>query len=317
MADAVTSSSALSAAMTFKVQKGVLENLRANLVFADERFCTVGEFDPGHDTLLFVNVPDIALNVTPLVEGTRPDKKALTIGTVTVDTDQYGDLVAITDVAKVKSPIQLVPIAIERLSRQAEESLDQVNRDVIAAGGTTFLAPGGTNTVRSDIASTETATASMLRQLKTKMFKAKIRPREDGFYILWVHPNVGYDLKNENASGVTVSGSFVDVNKYVDAGHADLIRGEIGKLEGFRVVEIVNAPTFSSTTTVYRSIALGNQMGWGCGDLQTLQTYHVAPGGDHTDPLGQEELMGWKVNYGVAVLNNSYYFGLETAATNA
>ena len=57
-------------------------------------------------------------------------------------------------------------------------------------------------------------------------------------------------------------------------------------------------------------------MGWGCGDLQTLQTYHVSPGGDHTDPLAQEELMGWKVNYGVAVLNNSYYFGLETAATS-
>ena len=311
MVDAVTSSSALSAAMTFKVQRGVLENLRASLVFQDDRFAEQGEFDPGHDTLMFVNVPDIALNVTPLTEGTRPDKKALTIGTVTVDTDQYGDLVAITDVAKIKSPIQLVPIATERLSRQADESLDQIARDVIAAGGTTRLIQTSVNAVRTDIASTEIATAAELRKLKTVMIKAKLRPFEDGFFRLWVHPNVEYDLRSDTATG-----GFIDAKKYTDANVGDLIKGEVGRLEGFRIMSIVNAPTFASTTTVYRSIALGHMKGWGAGDLQTLQVYHVAPGGDHTDPLAQEELMGWKVNYGVAVLNNSYYFGFETAATS-
>jgi len=312
MSDAVMSSSALSAAITFKVQKKVLENLRASLVFADKRFAEQGEFDPGHDTLMFVNVPDLSINVTPLTEGTRPDKRALTLGTVTVDADQYGDLVAITDLAKVKSPIELVPIASERVSRQASESLDQIARDVIALGGTTKYA--GSNTSRADLASTDVVVASTLRKLHTQMYKAKIRPMADGFYRLWVHPNVSYDLRDENSSGATVSGSFVDVNKYVD--NTDLIRGEIGRLEGFRIMEIVNAPTFSSTTTVYRSIALGDKKGWGAGDLQTLQTYHVAPGGDHTDPLGQEELIGWKVSYGVAVLSNGYFFGLESAATS-
>jgi N4-gp56 family major capsid protein len=312
MTDTVMSSSALSAAITFKVQKKVLENLRASLVFADKRFAEQGEFDPGHDTLMFVNVPDLAINVTPLTEGTRPDKRALTLGTVTVDADSYGDLVAITDIAKIKSPVELVPIASERVSRQASESLDQIARDVIALGGTTKYV--GSRTARVDIAATtEVATAGLLRKLHTQMFKAKIRPMADGFYRLWVHPNVSYDLRDENSSGATVSGSFVDVNKYVD--NTDLIRGEIGRLEGFRIMEIVNAPTFASTVTVYRSIALGDKKGWGAGDLQTLQTFHVAPGGDHTDPLGQEELIGWKVSYGVAVLSNSYYFGLETSAT--
>lgn len=313
---AQTTSAVLSAAMTFKVQKGVLENLRASLVFADSRFAEQGDFDAGRDTLMFVNVPDLAISTTALTEGSKPTSQALSIGTVTVDTEQYGETVSITDVAKVKSPIQLVPIAIERLSRQASESIDQIQRDVIAAGGTTFLKPGGSNTVRTDIGSTEYMVAGDLRQLKTKMIKAKIRPREDGFYLLFVHPNVSYDLRNENASQVTVSGSFTDVNKYIDAGHSDLIRGEVGKLEGFRIVEVVNAPTFSSTTTVYRSIALGDKKGWGSGDLQTLQTYHVAPGGDHTDPLATEELVGYKVNFGVAVLNNAYFYGIETAATS-
>lgn len=312
MVDAVTSSSALSAAITFKVQKKVLENLRASLVFADRRFAEQGEFDPGHDTIMFVNVPDLAVTVTPLTEGTRPDKRALTLGTVTIDADQYGDLVAITDVAKVKSPVEIVPIATERITRSSEESLDQITRDIIALGGTTkYGQASSANVVRTDLATTDLCAASDLRKLKTQMFKAKIRPMDDGFYRLWVHPNVEYDLRSD-----TSTGGFIDVKKYTDGLADDIIRGEVGRMEGFRIMSIVNAPTFASTTTVYRSIALGNKKGWGAGDLQTLQTYHVSPGGDHTDPLGQEELVGWKCSFGVAVLSNGFYFGLETAATN-
>jgi len=313
MADSVMGSSALSAALTFKVQKRVLENLRASLVFADKRFAEQGEFDPGHDTIMFVNVPDLPINVNPLTEGTRPDKRSLSLGTVTMDADQYGDLVAITDLAKKKSPIELEAIATERVGRQAEESLDQVARDVIALGGTTKYAnaTAGSNTQRSDLASTDVLTAADLRKLKTQMFKAKIRPMDDGFYRLWVHPNQEYDLRADSSTG-----GFIDVKKYTDGLAGDIIRGEVGRMEGFRIMSIVNAPTFSSTTTVYRAIALGNKKGWGAGDLQTFQTYHVAPGGDHTDPLAQEELIGWKTSYGVAVLSNAYFFALESAATD-
>lgn len=256
-------------------------------------------------------MPDLPTSTTPLTEGTRPDKRALTLGTVTVSTAQYGDLVSITDVAKVKSPIELVPIASERLSRQAEEVLDTVSRDVIALGGTTRLIQTSANTVRADIASTEIATAAELRKLKTVMIKGKLRPFADGYFRLWVHPNVEYDLRSDTATG-----GFIDVKKYTDGLADDIIRGEVGRLEGFRIMSIINAPTFSSTTTVYRSIALGDKKGWGTGDLQTLQTYHVTPGGDHTDPIAQEELLGWKVNFGVAVLNNAYYYGFESAATS-
>jgi N4-gp56 family major capsid protein len=311
VADSVTYSSAFSAAITFKVQKNVLKNLRANLVFADRRFAEQGEFDPGFDTLMFVNVPDLATSTTPLTEGTRPDKRSLTIGTVTVDTDQYGDLVSITDIAKIKSPIEIVPIASERLSRQSSEVLDTVTRDVIAAGGTTAYHSGAALGTRADVAAGDLMTASELRRLKTKMVKAKIPAFEDGYYRLWVHPNVEYDIRNDSGTG-----NFIDVSKYTDGHVDDIIKGEVGRLEGFRIMSVINAPTFASTTTVYRSIALGALKGWGAGDLQTLQTYHVTPGGDHTDPLGQEELMGWKVDFGVAVLNNSYYFGFESAATD-
>lgn len=306
---AQTTSSALSAAITFKVQSTVLKNLRASLVYADRAFAQEGTFNSGFDTLTFVSSPDIAINVTPLVEGTTPTARALSIGTVTVSTAQYGDLVEITDLAKVKSPVEIVQIGSERLSRQASESIDQVCRDVIAASGTPAYLGVGNPANRAAIAATDLMRSIDLRKLRAKMVKGKIPIPADGYFRLGVHPNVAYDLRTDSSTG-----NWTDVNKYAQPD--TILRGEVGRMDGFRIMEIVNAPTASSTVTVYLSIATGAIKGWGAGDLQTLSTYHVAPGGDHNDPLAQKELLGWKVNFGVAALNNSYYFRGETAATN-
>lgn len=303
MVDAQTSASALSAAITFKVQSKVLDNLRAQLVFADPQYAMQGDFDEGTDTLMWVDVPDLPINTTPLTEGTRPDKRALTMGTVTCSTTQYGDLVSITDVAKVKSPIQIVSIASEHVTRQAAETLDQVNRDAIAAGGTVQYV--GTEAARSTIQATDVITVADLVKLRARMFAGKIPMFGDKFYRLFVDAEVGADLK-QNAD-------FKEAYKYVD--NTPLLNGEIGQIAGFRVIEVVNAPTFASTATVHASIAVGAMKGWGSGELQTLRTYHVAPGGDHTDPLAQEELIGWKVMFGVAVLNNSFFYRYESGAT--
>lgn len=301
---AQTLSTAVAAAITFKTQKNVLRNLRADLFFANPDMAESGEFDAGHDTLLFTNVPDLAINTTPLTEGSSPTPKALTMGTVTVDTEQYGDVVSITDVAKVKSPIELVAIGTERLSRQSKASIDQITRDVISGGGTPVYQ--GTNTSRSDIASGDKATVADLNKLKWRMFRAGIPMFGDEFYHLAVSPEVAYDLSQD--------ADFKAANTYVNVDN--LLRGEIGSIAGFRIQQVVNAPTFSSTTTVHASIAMGDVKGWGAGELQSLTTHHVAPGGDHDDPLAQEELLGWKVNFGVAVLSNSYYMRYESAASD-
>lgn len=302
-----TTSSAVSAAVTFKVRRNVMRNLRSDLVFADPAYSDDGDYDAGHDVLTFVASPDLPINVTPLTEGQAPNKRALTFTTVTVSAAQYGDLVAITDLLKVKSPIDTVNIASERLGRQARESLDQIARDAIALGGTGAFAGGAAN--RAAIAAGNLATAAELRKLNVKMKKAKIPAFGDGFYRLWIHPNVEFDLRNDTAVG-----GFIDVNKY--ASPDTILRGEVGRMEGFRIMTVLNAPTFASTTTVYASLAVGNIKGWGTGSLQSLRTYHVPAGGDHVDPLAQEELLGWKVAWGIGVLSNLYYMRFESAATN-
>ena len=309
MVDAQTSASVFAAALTFVVQEEVLENLRADLVYADPAYAQEGDFDPGRDTLMFISVPDLSVSTTPLTEGTRPDKQALSIGTVTVSTSQYGNLVSITDLAKVKSPVQIAAIARERLGRNAAEVVDTINRNVIAAGGT--VSYQGSNTTRAGIGSGEVLTASDLRKLRGKMLKRKIPLFPDRKYRLVVSTEQAYDLRSEATSS---TGAWQDVNRY--ARPEEILSGEIGTLEGFRVMETPTAPTASSTVTVHIAIAMGAIKGWGAGELQTLSMHYVPAGGDHTDPLAQEELLGWKINFGVAVLDNDYYYRLESAATD-
>jgi len=167
-----------------------------------------------------------------------------------------------------------------------------------------------TNAARTDLGSTEYMTGADLIRLRSTMKSANVPMPSDGFYRLILSINQTYDLIRET----TATTAFAAVSQYTDR-VANIFRGEIGTLHGFRVIESDTAPTFASTTTVHAGLALGDVKGWGAGELQTLRTYHIAPGGDHTDPLAQLEKVGWKVNFGVAPLNNSYYYRVESAAS--
>lgn len=301
MAD--TTASVIAAAVTFKVQRKVLANLRNNLVYAQPQFAEQGEFDPGTDTLLFTAFADLGTSTTPLTEGTGPTPRALSMTTVSVDTAQYGDAVSITDLAKLKSGQDLVGVASERVQRQMKVVLDTLSRDSIAGGGTAMYQ--GTNTQRTDIASTEKITLADLNKLAFKMEYANIPRFGDGFYVLWVAPGVAYDLFSDTA--------FTAVYQYTD--NAPLIKAEVGKIGGFRVVMAHTAPTFASTTTVFASIGVGDIKGWGMGELGTTEVFHLNQA-DKSDIVNQKEYISWKTNYGCAPLNNGYYFRYESAATS-
>jgi len=308
MAD--TTASAFSAAITFTVQAKVLENLRNDLLWANPAWAEQGRFDPASDLLTFLTFPDLSSTTpqTPLTEGAPPTARAISMTTVTVSTAQYGDLVNITDLAKVKAPREIVGIASERVSRTAREVMDTISRDAIFLGGTPFYQAG--DTTRAGLATTDLLTHADLIKLRSTMKAANVPLPADGYYKLILSINQTYDLISET----TATNSFAAISQYTDKVE-NIFRGEIGTLAGFRIIESDTAPTFASTATVYAGLALGDIRGWGAGELQTLRTYHITPGGDHTDPLAQLEKVGWKVNFGVAPLNNLYYYRVESAAT--
>lgn len=307
---AQTDSGVISAAIRFTVQKGVLANLRADLVYANTEYAEEGRFDAGSDMLTFVQVPDLTVSTTnDLVqsEGAANTAAALTMNTVTVATAQYMKMVNITDVAKVKSPIDLANIATERISRHAKELLDTVARDTLALSGTVYYS-AASHTTRATLDSSDKVTAATLTKLRQKMIKAKVPLRSDGTFLFICSPDVGYDLRTD-----TSAGNFVTTSQYSKPD--SVLRNEVGMIAGFRILEVPNAPTFSSSVTVQCSFALGAIKPWGTGSLQTLKTFHVAPGGDHSDPAGQLEQIGYIVNWGVAALSNSFYYRVESYAT--
>lgn len=293
--------------MTFHLQRKVLENLRSAYTYANKAWAEPGQFVPGADVIKWASVPDLSADTTPLTEGTPPTAVALSVNSVTLDSEQYGGLVKITDLAKVKSPIDLVNTAADRLADKQEKTVDQLVRDEVAAGGTQVFSDT-TDTVRTDIGATALVTAAVLRRLSAKMKKANIERFADGFYRLIVSPEVEFDIRNDTA-GV---GGFIDAHRYTDP--TPLIKGEAGRMEGFRIIVADTAPTVASTVTVHLSLALGRLPGWGWGDLQTMRTYHTPPGGQ-SDPLHQNELVGYKLAFGTAVIDNARYMRLESAAT--
>lgn len=309
---AQTESTAFQAAITFTVQAKVLENLRNDLVWANPAWAEQGRFDPASDLLTFLSFPDLSSTTpeTPLTEGSPPTARAISMNTVTVSTDQYGDLVNITDLAKVKAPKDVVGIASERVSRTAREVMDTITRDNIFLGGTAFYQAGATAGTRVDIASGDLLIGLDLIKLRSTMKINNVPLPSDGYYRLILSINQTYDLLSDGDANT----GFAPVSQYTDKVEG-IFRGEIGTFHGFRIMESDTAPTFASTTTVYAGLATGEIKGWGAGELQTFQTYHIAPGGDHTDPLAQLEKVGWKVNFGCAPLNNGYYYRVESAAT--
>ncbi len=304
MAD--TNSLVIAQAVTFKVSAKVLQNLRDELIWASAEYAEQGDpLGNGFDTLLFTKFPDLTAPSSGLTEGSAPTADALSMSTVALDTDQFGQVVNITDIAKAKTPKDLVGIASDHLTRASKELLDNTSRDVIAAGGTPYYAGSG-NAARADLAASDIAAVSELRRMKWQMFKSKIPMPADGYYRLIADPDVSADLSADS--------DFIDAVKYTN--NMPLLRNEIGSIAGFRVISNVNGATFSSTATVHASIAFGAIKGWGAGELQSLSTHNVPPGGDHSDPIAQSHLMGFKVNFGVAVLDNSYYFRYESAASD-
>ena len=304
---AQTASSALSSLVTFDVQQQALKNLRVSLVYANRDWSEQGSLMPGTDTARFAFMPDMSIAATPLTEGTTPTAVALTFTNVDVTVAQYGNLVDITDVAKVKSPLAIIAEASDRVSRNAQDTIDQITRDAIATGGTAFYEGGAAN--RAALASGNTMKGSDLRKLYFTMRKNKIPQDAQGHYTLILGAEQGFDLKADT----TASSGIIPTLAYTTPG---IVReGEIEAFEGFRIIIAQNPPTFSSTVTVTAGFAFGPVHGWGVADLQSLNVYHVAAGGDHNDPLAQHELLGWKIMFGVAVLANNRFYRLESATT--
>ena len=302
MATTSTATSGFSDLVQELVQARAEEELRARAVHAMPGLYVPGRFVKGTNTIRYARYADLSTNTTPLTEGSAPTDDALTISSEYFTAAQYGGTVAVTDLAQLDSPHDLISIAAERVAYKATRTMDNLVRDNLHSSAVTsaiFGATGATAvTANAATAVSAALTGWHVKRMVASLLAANVAPFADGFYRLIIHPNQQFDLLTD-----TSANGFIELNKYV----SDLpaLTNEIGRFGGCRIVVSSDAfraagatpTTYSSTGANYSALFVAPDA-YTIGDSQTLQSYFVAPGGDHTDPLAQKALVGYKMRFG-------------------
>jgi N4-gp56 family major capsid protein len=322
MATTTTATSGFSDLVQELVAARAEEELRARAVHAMPGLYVPARFIKGTNTLRYARYADLAVNTTALTEGTAPTDNELTISSEYFTAAQFGATVAVSDLAQIDSPHDLISIAAERIAYNATRSMDVLVRDNIhsnvltsavfgATGATTLTA----NTANSAVATTGVLTGAFVKNMVARLKGANVPQFADGTYRCIIHPSQEYDL----VSDTSVSG-WIEANKYVN--NTPLLTNEIGMFAGVRFIVSSDAKVYAtagaSSGNVYAALFLGPDA-YTIGDSQTLQSYFVAPGGDHTDPLAQKALVGYKMRFGSLLLDaaGARYRVLKTQATVA
>ena len=320
MATTTTSTTNFSDLVTQLVAARAEEELRARAVHAMPGMYVPARFIKGTNTLRYARYADLAVSTTALSEGVAPTDDALTISSEFFTANQYGATVAVSDLANLDSPHDLISIAAERVAYKAVRSMDHLVRDEIFSSALTtavFGATGATtltaNTANSAVAAAGLLSGAFVKQMVARLKGSNVPQFADGTYRCIIHPAQEYDL----VSDTSVNG-WIESRKYVD--NTNLLTGEIGMFAGVRFIVSSDAKVYAtagaSSGNVYNALFLGPDA-YTIGDSQTLQSYFVAPGGDHSDPLAQKALVGYKMRFGTLLLDEAgaRYRILKTQAT--
>ncbi len=270
--------------VTALVKQEILENLRPNARWLVPGAYIPGKLIAGTNLIRHISYGDLPEQDSIIaVEGTPPEEEPLTIGYHEYSVTQKGRLVGVTDVAMGLSPHELMSVAAERVGFDAVMTVDRSIAATVAAeaaNGLTLTLAGAT------------LTAADIRRWVTDMKTALIPTFADGFYVAMVHPDVIYDLQSDASIG-----GWIEASKY---GNPDqLMTGEIGRMYGVRFIETTVGTTDSNGQ--FTTVLFGPEY-FAFGDMGSIESYMVRPGGDHSDPLAQKGLVGYKGMWGASTV---------------
>lgn len=299
---------------------------RAIPLFVHTRWAQIRDIPKkaGTLTIKFRRYGNLTAATTALSEGVTPSGSQLSVTDITATVAQYGDFVTVTDVLDFSSQDPVLMEAAEILGDQMGDTLDQLTRDVLAAGTNVYYAGSG-HTLRSQVAAGELITLALVqkavRLLKgnkarrmTKMVNATTGYNTtplNASYIAICHPNTTYDLK-----GIS---TWVGVEKYASTNGT--MEGEVGKLDEVRFVETTNAKVFTgagaSSIDVYATLVFGSDA-YGTTRISGEAVKNIVkPLGSagSADPLEQRATSGWKATFVAKILNDAFMVRLECAVS--
>ena len=304
-----TATTNFSGTVVTLINKGVEENLRNNLVWMQPGAYASAKLVKGTNQARFVGSGDLTVdNSAVSVEGVANGPEEMAIGYQTLTVAQRMRSVRLTDVLMDESPHELVSVASERVARNAAAVADYVIATAAAAITGTNFADGVAN--RAALTTGGVLNRDEVAKIVAELKANNVPTFPDGMYRAIVHPNVVYDLQSD-----TSAGGWIETAKYASPGN--LLNGEVGSILGVRFImsnvgtHVGNSEGAGSAFAVYRNYFFGPSW-FAFGDLQSIRSYFVAPGGDHDDPAAQAAIIAWKGMYGVEVLGDDAEADFQT-----
>lgn len=275
----------------------------------------------------------IPLALTPLVEGVTPQGSFLANQDYTVQLQQYGDFITITDVIEDTHTDPILSQATDILGEQAAVTLETLRYNVLVAGTNVWYENnvGGRSSVIGAVtlADQRRVTTGLNRQ-NAKKITTVVGSNPDfnttsieASYIALCHPDLETDIRSMTG--------FVPVAKY--GPHTSPFEGEIGSVEQVRYLTSTvflpflsaggsyNSGQFRSANAgncdIYPILILGRDA-FGLVPLKgksSMTPMVVNPKPAAGDPLAQRGTVGWKLWTGTVILQDAFMARLEVACT--
>ncbi len=299
---------------------------RAIPAFLHTMFAQVRDIpkNSGTSTIKFRRYGNFSAATSPLTEGVTPSGQNLAPTDITATVAQYGDYTSVSDVLTYESEDRVLMEAAEILGDQAGDTIDQLTRDILAAGSNAIYSGSG-NTQNDHVAAGDVISAANVRSAvltlklnNTKKLKSMVNPT-DGYnttplnacFVGIVHPSISATLK-------TLTG-WIDVQKYPS--QKDVMPNEIGTFDEVRFIETTNAKVFTAGGTggidVYGTIIFGSDA-YGISRIsgESLKNIVKPLGSSGTaDPLDQRATSGWKATFVAKILNDNFMTRIVSAAS--
>ena len=286
----------------------LLERLTPELVFAKYGDTKTIPANEGKK-INFRRFNSYAPATTPLTEGVTPTGKTISISTVECELNQYGDFTETSDVLDMAGIDPVVTEITQVHGEQASETIDEVVRDTVSAGTNVLYATGSAT---SAISASNVMTSDIINKAVRALRRANAKPKEGGYFIGIIHPDVAYDIKKDPL--------WEDLSKY--NGGQNIMKGEKGKLDEVRTSASTKAKIKegegSGSADVYCTMIIGKGA-YGVADIEGSKKTKtiVKPLGSAgtSDPLDQRATIGWKSLFGTVRLDELSMVRVETGAT--
>lgn len=295
---------------------------RAIPSFVHTRFAQVRDIPRNSTNVInFRKYASFSPATTALVEGVTPEGSQLSVSDIQATVAQYGDFVVLTDWLQMTTLDPLLTETAEVLGEQAGDTLDQLCRDIMAAGNTVQYVSTSGN--RAGVAAGMVLDGDEVREAvrtlegnNTKKIKSQIDPNT-GFntspvataFIGIISEKTEFDLKGDP--------DWVPVDEYSSS--KGVMEDEVGKLDKVRFISATsNAKTFSSTVTVHATLIFGREA-YGISRIsgEALKTITKQLGSSGTsDPLDQRSTMGWKASFVARILQQNFILRIEHAVSS-